>query len=180
MVLGTSEPLLGQMRLAWWRDQLGKTVSQRPRGDVLLDLLGQAWEGGEPALLALVDGWEALLSPRPLEDAAMARFVDGRAALATGLAERAGQSASRPEAQRAGKLWAFADLAIRAQDETERDAALDHGIRLAEQRLALPGELRPLAVIGGLARRSLRSGGREMLGDRFSPLVALRLGLFGR
>ena len=45
MVLGASEPMLGQVRLAWWRDQLGKPIGDRPRGDPLLDLIGQCWHG---------------------------------------------------------------------------------------------------------------------------------------
>ena len=32
----TTEPMLGQMRLAWWRDALGKPVDERPRGDAVL------------------------------------------------------------------------------------------------------------------------------------------------
>ncbi len=180
MVLGASEPLLGQVRLAWWRDQLGTPVSGRPRGDSLLDLIGTAWDGGEAALLELVDGWEALLAPRPLGTADMARFVEGRASLASGLAARSDHADCKPEAERAGKLWAFCDLAVHAQVEEERDIALDHGLKLADRNIRLPRPLRPLSVIGGLARRSLRAGGREMLGDRLSPLVALRMGLFGR
>ena len=180
MVLGASEPLLGQMRLAWWRDQFGRSAVERPHGDILLDLIGQTWEGAETSLLALVDGWEALLAPRPLEASAMARFVEGREKLGIGLAEGADEASAKSEAARAGKLWALADLAVHAQDDGERAQALDHGMRLAEPVLKLAGSLRPLAVVGGLARRSLRSGGREMLGDRLSPLVALRLGLFGR
>jgi len=58
MVLGASEPMLGQMRLAWWRDQLGAAASARPQGDLLLDLIGRTWAGNELPLLALVDGWE--------------------------------------------------------------------------------------------------------------------------
>ena len=85
MVLGSSEPLLGQTRLAWWRDQFGRSAAERPRGDILLDLIGRTWEGAETSLLALVDGWEALLAPRPLEASAMARFVEGREKLGIGL-----------------------------------------------------------------------------------------------
>ncbi|MEX0342696.1 MAG: hypothetical protein AB3N06_08920, partial [Erythrobacter sp.] len=165
---------------AWWRDQLGKPLAQRPCGDALLDLIGKSWSGGETALVALIDGWEALLAPRPLEDAAIARFVEGRATLGAGLGERLGKSIAVSEAGSAGKLWAFADLAVHARHDAERSQALEHGMRLAEQGLKLPRTLRPLAVIGGLARRSLRRGGQEMLGDRLSPLVALRLGLLGR
>ena len=180
MVLGASEPMLGQVRLAWWRDQLGKPIDHRPRGDPLLDLIGQCWHGREAALLALVDGWEALLGDRPLAQADMIRFVEGRGALAKGLAHLLSHPDHAPEAERAGKLWAFADLAIHAQAEGERSHALEQGVPHARQSLQLPRTMRPLAVIGGLAQRSLRSGGAAMLGDRFSPLVALRLGMVGR
>ena len=37
IVTRTSEPMLGQMRLAWWREMLGKPASDRPRGDAVLD-----------------------------------------------------------------------------------------------------------------------------------------------
>ena len=52
MVLGASEPMLGQMRLAWWRDQLGAPASARPQGDLLLDLIGRTWAGNELPLLS--------------------------------------------------------------------------------------------------------------------------------
>ncbi len=179
MVLGASEPMLGQMRLAWWRDQLRKPVVERPRGDLLLDLIGHSWNGGEHALLALVDGWEALLSPRPLANAAVTQFVDGRGQLSLGLAYRTEQAAAIAQAERAGKLWALADLANHAEADSERERALELGDEVGTERIRLPRELRPLAVLGGLARRSLRSGGQAMLGDRLSPLMALRLGLLG-
>ncbi len=180
MVLGATEPLLGQMRLAWWRDQLGKPVAERPRGDVLLDLIDRTWAGDESGLVALVDGWEALLSPRPLQEEARKQFVDGRGELLLAVADRMGEATKADRVRQAASLWALADLAVNARDESELAAALALGNRERTGRLQLPRKLRPLAVIGGLADRSLRSGGRAMLGDRFSPLIALRLSLFGR
>lgn len=180
MVLGASEPMLGQMRLAWWRDQFGQPVAKRPEGDPLLDLIGRTWGGSESALRELVDGWEALLSPRPLSERDRASFIAGRASLARALADRAGSPSAAREAQCAGSLWALADLAIHAQEPGERSAALDEAVEFAHDSLRLPRGLRPLSVIGGLARRSLRLGGRPLVGDRLSPFIALRLGLFGR
>ena len=40
IVSATTEPMLGQMRLAWWRDALGMAVSERPQGDAVLDGIG--------------------------------------------------------------------------------------------------------------------------------------------
>ncbi len=180
MVLGATEPMLGQMRLAWWRDQFGQPVTARPDGDPLLDLIGRSWEGCERALRDLVDGWEALLSPRPLSEADSASFVAGRSSLARALADRVGSPTAANEAERAGTLWALAYLAVHTQEPDERAAVLDRAAEIARQNLRLPRPMRPLSVIGGLARRSLNSGGRPLLGDRLSPLIALRLGLFGR
>ncbi len=54
------EPLIAQMRLAWWRDVLAKPVGERPKGEPLLlaltDLEGE--EAVLPTALALVDAWE--------------------------------------------------------------------------------------------------------------------------
>ena len=180
MVLGASEPMLGQMRLAWWRDQLGAPASARPQGDLLLDLIGRTWADNELPLLALVDGWEALLGERPFGAADMQRFIDGRAGVARGLAARLGAANAEVRAEAAGRIWARADLAAYASEDGERDRVLDQERSAARAEGQLPAALRPLAVIEGLARRSLRAGGGPMLGDRLSPLVALRLGLFGR
>lgn len=55
-----SEPMLAQIRLAWWRDILGREAAERPSGEPLVALL-EPWgrEAGE--LVALVDGWEQLV-----------------------------------------------------------------------------------------------------------------------
>ena len=180
IVLGAGEPMLAQMRLAWWRDQLRADVADRPSGDYLLDLIGTCWSGAEGALVNLVDGWEALLAPRPLSAEATRPFVSGREQLAEVLAIRCDCEQARAAAGAAGRLWARADLAIHAAGTEERDLALAAAGPDLATPIALPRALRPLAVIGGLARRSLRAGGTPYLGDRLSPITALRLGLFGR
>lgn len=52
------EPIMAQLRLAWWRDRLGEPASAWPRGEPLLALLG-AWDAERAALVALVEGHEA-------------------------------------------------------------------------------------------------------------------------
>ena len=185
-----SRSLAGRLRTRWsyWpdgarrertfarADALEVPESARPQGDPLLDLIGAEWAGHERALSDLVDGWEALLGERPLSEPAMQRFLDGRGALGSGVAQRLLQPESAQPAAEASRLWARADLAAYAGDASERE----HALSVTASLPRLPRELRPLSVMGGLAGRSLRRGGVPMVGDRFSPLVALRLGLFGR
>jgi phytoene synthase len=176
IVRGASEPLLGQVQLAWWRDQLALPSELRPRGEPLLALLG-AWQGEEASLSALVDGWELLLDSGPLEGIALAAHAEARARGWAALARLAGAPSHADEAQRAGRNWAAVDLAMRLDQGDEHAAART----LAEQQdwrpLRLPRSLRPLAVLHGLARR--RRGQAELLDGPLALGAALRLGLFG-
>ena len=177
IVRGTREPLLGQVRLAWWRDRLCEKPAAWPEGEPLLALL-LLWGAETGALSALVDGWEGLLGDPPLPGDALERFADGRASAFGGLARLLG--ADPGEAMRAARGWALVDLSGKLGDADERSAAR----ALAEQqdwrRVHLPRRLRPLAVLHGLARRAMVRGDGELLAGGTAGLVALRLGLLGR
>lgn len=178
IVASTGEPMLAQMRLAWWRDQLNKAVETRPMGDHLLDLIGTQWVGHEEALLKVVDGWEALLSEPTLTRQVAHAFANGRSAIFVpfGPEDKCLQQSVESE----GRLWALADLAVKTSQEAERRVALDLAVEECSDRTQLPPALRPLTVLAGLAARSIKRGGTPLLGDRLSPIVALRLGLIGR
>ena len=72
--------MLGQMRLAWWRDALGKPVGERPRGDAVLDGIGLHWQGREASLVAMVDAWEVLVTAQAIGGDEAAAFGTGRGA----------------------------------------------------------------------------------------------------
>ena len=68
------EPVLAQMRFAWWRDMLARDPVQWPRGDEVLGLVA-GWRD-PAALIPLVDGWEALLGDT-LDAASIDEFARG-------------------------------------------------------------------------------------------------------
>jgi len=168
------EALLAQVRLAWWRDMLAGPVADWPRGDEVLDLLRE-WQ--DPAGLAeLVDGWEALLC-EDLDAPAIDTFALGRGR-AFGLL--AGELGGEQEpAETCGRYWALADLAANLGDAAEKAAVLAQAGNL-KQPGRLPRMLRPLAVLGGLARRSIARGGTPLLDGPAAGLMAMRLGIIGR
>src|SRR5690606_34428243 len=178
LVRKAREPLLAQARLAWWRERLEEPIELRPRGDPLLGLLA-SWREGEAALAALIGGWEHLLVDR-LDAATIGEFAEGRAAGFGGLAALAGEESSRASAEHAGKRWALADLAAHLGDAGERERALETARASGQQRLALPRALRPLAILDGLARRSLARGGAPLADGAFAGFAAVRLGIVGR
>lgn len=109
----TSNPLLGEIRLTWWREMLdeaydGRPVRKHPSAQALADVISRRGVPREP-LEAMIDGRYRELDPTPLpaDDAlAWARDTAGVAAeLAAGLLAP-GTDVSH--ARGAGAAWAMA------------------------------------------------------------------------
>lgn len=178
IVARTTEPMLGQMRLAWWRGALGQPVAERPQGDAVLDAIGVHWAGREAALIAMVDAWEILVTAETLGESELAAFGAGRAAFFGALVEGLGpQKLARVAA--AGRCWALADAAASVSDKTEQARLIAAALaERPEPGVRLPSSLRGLAVLEALARRALRRGGRPLLEGRGAALAALRAAIF--
>ena len=176
IVRSAREPMLAQLRLAWWREQLSAERSGRPGSDPLLAELGR-WPGKRAALVSLSEGWEALTGDAPLPPAAFEALAEARAAafaeLATGPAERAA-------AERMARNWALADIAGRLSHPDERDAAVALALAQDWRREPLSPALRPLAVLHGIARRTIAGGFQGEAISMSSFATAVRIGLFGR
>lgn len=177
IVARTTEPMLGQMRLAWWREALGKPVADRPRGDAVLDAIGEHWQGGEERLVAMVDGWEVLVTAEQLGPAEAEAFGTGRAAFFNALHDER-DAATGQRVAAAGLRWALADAAASLSDTAEREVLRKVALGAMRQGGRLPGTLRGLAVLDALALRSLRRGGRPLMEGRGSALAALKAAIF--
>ncbi len=174
-----NEPVLAQMRLAWWRDLLAKPHAQRTSGDPLISKL-ETWLGEEKGLIAMIDGWERLIAGNPLTHDCIRAFVKGRSEAFVGLARLVGALEYQAKARKAGELWALADLIANMSDPVEKEMAFSIAPEAGEGPDALPRSLRPLTVLAGLGDRSLANGGRALLNGPVAGLAAVRLGLFGR
>ena len=176
------EPMLAQLRLTWWREQLKAEPSSWPKGDPLLAAL-RSWGDRREALVALIDGWEALTAPAPLPAEALSELAAARGAAFAALAEIVGAPADRENASRLGTNWALADLAGHLSDPEEHGRAVALARDRDWRRAALSRRMRPLVVMHGLASRALR---RHDAVDGVGPrtvatwLTALRLGVIGR
>lgn len=176
IVRARREVVLAQMRLAWWRDMLGKPSKDWPKGDVVLGVLRE-WVRPEE-LVRLVDGWEALLSEslRPRE---IGTFAKGRAAALKALTAHHAIEVDDRQVESAAHYWALGDLAANVGDAQEREAVLQVASNLPGT-IDLPRQLRPLRVLSGLARRALAKGGTPLMSGPADVGLAIRLGMFGR
>ena len=179
VVRSASEPMLAQIRLAWWREVLDQPVRDRPGGDPLLELLA-CWETERVALGKLIDGWEALTVQGTLSALAIDHLASARGDCFGALSSLLGVAEDRELAAAMGRRWALADLCGRLSNPDERQSAVDLARRQKWPRSRLARPMRPLVVLHGLAARGLRR--QDGLGKPrpLDVLIAMRLGLLGR
>jgi phytoene synthase len=150
-VATTSEPALGAIRLAWWRERLEEldrgAVPAEPRlSAIARQLLGRGISGKE--LSRLEDAWVPLLQPFPW-DKAQAEGLRLRGRILFGIGARL--LGGDPEgAEAAGALWSLVDGALHSSNAESRQMLLG-----AAQAIALPRKisrtLRPLTVLAAIA-----------------------------
>lgn len=146
------EPLMVQLRLAWWRDRLAEPSAQWPVGEPLLARLAM-WEGEANALIGLINGWEA----KVVGEDGGAALIAAQVAAFEALGRLVGEN--DPKAVRETAQQLLEPLA-------------------AHQTLPkLTSRMRPLSVLRGHAVR-LASSGRPRPFANFAALM--RIGLFGR
>jgi len=154
-VSSTTEPALGAIRLAWWRERLEEldegVVPAEPRlRAIARQLLGHGITGVE--LSKLEDAWLPLLHPFPWgEEVAEGLKLRGRVLFGVGARLLRGDPAL---AETPGELWSLIDGARHCSDQGSRAELLKAAASMAVGRV--PGKLRPLTILAALAVASVR------------------------
>ena len=180
VVATSSDPALGAIRLAWWRERLeeldaGKDAPAEPRLQaVARALLPQGVTGKE--LSELEDAWLSLLQPFAWGEAQALGFrLRGRILFGIGARLLDGDP---KDAETAGELWSLADGAQHCSDPASREFLLAEA-REAALLVKAPRALRPLTVVAALAAHDLGRGAGGA--RRVSAALAHRLrGTFPR
>lgn len=155
IVRTTREPLVGQMRLTWWYEALGKLDdAPAPAEPVLAALQRSVLPGGvSGAMLAtLTDGWEVLLEP-VLDTTAIERFARDRGRRLFELLAIL-LSVNDARVGKAGEGWALADLSRRLSDAATRNVARSSAIASLDEALRgwWPSRARMLGALALTAR----------------------------
>ena len=162
VVRSTKEPMLGPIRLAWWRERLeeldqGGVSPAEPRlRHVERELIPRGVTGRE--LAALESGWLRLFDPFPWT-VQTSEGIWFRGNLLFGLAARVvGRAEER--IQGAGGLWALVDAARHCSDAGSRSMLLDQARAFGRglSGIRFPGPLRPLSMLTVVAMRDCRRG----------------------
>jgi phytoene synthase len=182
-----SQPLIGEMRLAWWREAIGEIFEGRPvrRHPVALaleravkgrDLAREALEALVDARLRDLDGW-------PLGAGEVAAYTDGASGGLMALAARTLSPGIDAHAVRhAARAWGLAGLARTGRlpaDWAPADVAarVSEALALARNELrALPVAAFPAVAYAALARPYARGAALSDLGRRWRLLLAVLTG----
>lgn len=163
LVTATTEPMIGQIRIAWWNEALNDRSGIQGKGEPLVDEMRAANMLPPPGLAQWLDGWEALIGDIDLEAYALGR---GR-----GLFHALSGEAEIPDwLARAGAAWALWDFSGHARE--------DRAVALGRQYLLTgterwPAKWRPMRIAYGLARGDILKGRHAP--SELTPRLYLRL-----
>jgi phytoene synthase len=153
VLTGGREPLLKQIKLAWWRDALeGLGVARAPAEPVLEAVAEHVLPLGVsgPELAAMEAGWTLLLTPDPLTPEELDLYAKLRGGLLFAYSARL-LSGAGDEVEAGGEAWALIDLARHSGSEVDAEGAVAAARARGEGRW--PAQLRPLGMLAALARR---------------------------
>ncbi len=157
IVLRGGEAVIGQMRMAWWRDVLTKPAAKRPQGEPLiaeLSVLEKQFEGNDLAasLLSVVDAWDLLLAHEDWSDEICRQHAELRA---KGIFCPVGQALNLADiktVQDYGTRWALFDLSAKS------DANLAASLTGSATLPRLPRKARALSLLTMAARQQYLGG----------------------
>jgi phytoene synthase len=155
VLAGGREPLISQIKLAWWRDSLVKLDREKPPAEPMLqavaaDILPAGVSGAE--LSEMEEGWTLLLGQEPLTADELGTYAAARGALLFRYSARILGAQIAPGMIQAGEGWALVDLA-RHSNPVDAEAALQAARERLDVQERWPSALRPLGMLARLARR---------------------------
>lgn len=167
LVASTTEPMIGQIRLAWWNDALTDESGAKGRGEPLVDAMRDAQLTPPAGLNDWLDGWEAMIG-----DTDLVGYAVGRGG---GLFRSLAGEGDVPDwLIDAGAVWALWDLSGHVSDATVASQAVALGRdRLLPAVPQWPRAWRPMRIAYTLARHDIMRGQRAPHG--LTPRLYLRL-----
>ncbi len=187
LLAGGSQPMVTQIKLAWWREALQALDRAPPPAEPLLQAVARALlpaELGGATLAAMTEGWEILLTAEEVREEDLAAYARQRGGLLFRCSASLLGRPSGPEVERAGEAWALVDLARRSAAAEEAERALEAARLRLDGLFARrwPTALRPLGMLAALARRDAGRaiGGLERQGAPARMLAMARHRLTGK
>lgn len=167
IVRKVSEPMIAQIRLAWWQEALADVTGVKGKGEPLVDAMREAGLAPPCGLSAWLDGWDALIGEPDLN-----AYSSGRGG---GLFQALAAEPDAPDwLLQAGAVWALWDLSGHARNARLAEEAIEHaGRRLLDTNPPWPAAWRPMRMAYALAHQDVKRGRRAP--QSLTPRLYLRV-----
>jgi phytoene synthase len=138
-----SEPMIAQMKLAWWHEAIMREPTSRPQGEPTFQILNELnMPHVEAAMVRLLDAWGRVLATDDWDAEILSAFAKDRSAGIFGAyADLAGYTDDVSDVSDVGQSWALADLKHRFGHSKSFDRAPQQRTKLTKRRL------RPLSIL---------------------------------
>ncbi|WP_219892860.1 squalene/phytoene synthase family protein [Aquisediminimonas profunda] len=158
-------PVAGQIRLAWWREQIDDLQAGRGSNPILagLSIALPDKEAAQEHLTRIVDAWEMLLVDDALNDESLLWYAKGRGGNLFRLAANLTPSSDHHDAEAAGILWALVDLARHCSGPAVANRAFGLARAYLGSARQLPRHLRSFALLAYFAERDVVRGSDRLL-----------------
>ena len=172
IVRTTSEPLIGQMRLAWWHDVIFDAQAIKGRGEPIVDALRDHGVVDRSGLVDMLEGWEILIVEQELDRQTLGDYATGRGG---GLFHALAGAVDVPDwLIDAGAVWALWDLSGHVSSpELARQALALGKERLLTNTPSWPKAWGPMRIAYSLARSEIVRGRRAP--GNLTPSLYMRL-----
>ena len=176
IIRATSEILIGQMKLTWWRDILTMPPEKRPVGEPLVEQMNKLQAHGTDLhpLMQLIEGWEMLLEDFPWDDRQFEQYAADRGAGFFGFCVENRENLSS-EQRDLSKSWALWDLARHCSDPEMRRLAFEKSAEYlaSVQDWSFDRNGRPYSILCKLVARDVENN--ELTPDLLTPAVARKI-----
>jgi hypothetical protein len=162
VVRAAREPMIGAIRMAWWRDALVRDDLTKGRGEPLIEALRALpmTDADKAAIDRMIDGWSLLVGDKVLDGGALHDFAKARGGGLFHLLAGADGATQAAALDAAGGQWALWDLAGHVTDEPLARAAIAVAHEVGAGGGILPSRraLKPMRLAAQVAQIDIRAG----------------------
>lgn len=173
-----SDPFYGQVRMAWWRDQIVVLGSGTVVNDPVLISLERIILPIKPSAIQLVNAWETVFEPWPMTVESAHGHARERGEALFSMAAILADIPIAADINQAGRLWAMADLALHCPDQE----IAAHMIEAARPAIGIakrvPRSMLTFAILARFAERDIQRGLSNKTKAGSPRLIAEAVGLF--
>jgi len=173
-----SDPFYGQVRMAWWRDQIAVLGTGTVVNDPVLMSLERIISPVRTDAIRLVNAWETVFDPWPMTVESADEHARERGEALFAMAAALAGEPFGTDLSTAGRLWAMADVALHCPDRKVAERMIEAARPLVGIAEHVPRSMLAFAILARFAERDVQRGLSNKIKPGSPRLITEAVGLF--